>query len=852
MMRLWKPLRGGVLLLKNRSRSRSSRPRVEFCEGRTLLSAVLWTGGAGTDNWDTAANWNTDSLPGSGDSVTIPSGATVVHSDNDSDSVEGLTSSGTLSVTAGTLAIASASTASTLTINGGTLTANASLSVGGTLSLLEGTLSGSGTVDALGGMTLGTATSTQFVLDGVTLDNAAGQSANFSGMSLENGAVFNNYGSVTGYGYLDGSSDETVNNYGSWTLTQDEHFNTLTFNVNGGTVNVGASQLVIEGAGSSVGGTFTTSTGGSINFDSFGTIPFTIDPTTTFSGDGGLTKDDILVSNNEFPPALVFAGSSTLSGPTTVDDGDFQVDGSQPGSAVTLTDGSVYNPTYEEVPTYLTGTGTVGAITANAATVVSPGDSPTLTGVLTADGNVDIADAVLDVALNGATAGSGYDQLDANGVVTLGRTDLNPTLGFTPSSGDVFTIIKSTSPIIGTFDSLPQGSTFDLGGITFTVNYTGGSSGDDVVLTPSIAAATATTTSLSTSQSTANVGQSVTFTAVVAPGTGTGTPTGTVTFSIDGQAQTPVDLTVVGGADLATFSTTTLAVGSHTIGAAYSGDTTFAASTANPLTQTVDAPTTTTLTSSASSSLVGQSVTFTATVSGPSGAGTPSGSVSLQEGSTILGIVPLSAAGQATFTASSLALGSDSITAVYAAAGSFLASSSAPLTHVVTAASTPPPVTSSAPDGPKVTLVQRYGYHMMPTSIVLTFDQALDDVLAEDADDYSIIGPAGQSIAIRSAVYNPETLTVTLRPSQRISVHKTYELTVDGTAPHGLTNRFGQLLDGKNTGRPDSDYRTTLTWRELVLDPVPAGMARWARRATGRSRLSIDVEANERRPGVSI
>ena len=97
-----------------------------------------------------------------------------------------------------------------------------------------------------------------------------------------------------------------------------------------------------------------------------------------------------MVSANEFPPPLVLAGSSTLTGPTTVDDGDLQVDGSQPGSAVTLTDGSVYDPTYEVVPTYLTGTGTVGAITANTATIVSPGDSPTMTGVLTADGNVTL------------------------------------------------------------------------------------------------------------------------------------------------------------------------------------------------------------------------------------------------------------------------------------------------------------------------------------------------------------------------------------------------------------------------------------------------------------------------------
>ena len=46
---------------------------------------------------------------------------------------------------------------------------------------------------------------------------------------------------------------------------------------------------------------------------------------------------------------------------------------------------------------------------------------------------------------------------------------------------------------------------------------------------------------------------------------------------------------MVGGIDEATFLTSTLTVGTHTIGASYNGDTTFAGSTvANPLTQTVN------------------------------------------------------------------------------------------------------------------------------------------------------------------------------------------------------------------------------------------------------------------------
>ena len=74
------------------------------------------------------------------------------------------------------------------------------------------------------------------------------------------------------------------------------------------------------------------------------------------------------------------------------------------------------------------------------------------------------------------------------------------------------------------------------------------------------------------------MGQSFTFTAAVAHASGSGTPTGTVIFTIDGQAEPPVDLAVVNGVDQATFRTSSLAVRPHTITAAYSGDTTLAAS----------------------------------------------------------------------------------------------------------------------------------------------------------------------------------------------------------------------------------------------------------------------------------
>jgi len=48
------------------------RLRVEPLEDRALLSIVASDGNAGTSNWDDADNWDTDTVPVSGDDVVIP------------------------------------------------------------------------------------------------------------------------------------------------------------------------------------------------------------------------------------------------------------------------------------------------------------------------------------------------------------------------------------------------------------------------------------------------------------------------------------------------------------------------------------------------------------------------------------------------------------------------------------------------------------------------------------------------------------------------------------------------------------------------------------------------------------
>jgi hypothetical protein len=96
--------------------------------------------------------------------------------------------------------------------------------------------------------------------------------------------------------------------------------------------------------------------------------------------------------------------------------------------------------------------------------------------------------------------------------------------------------------------------------------------------------------------------------------------------------------------------------------------------------------TNTALTASASSITVGQSVTFTATVTPQSGAGEPTGSVTFFDGSTAIGTSALNASGAATMMTSSLTQGAHSVTSTYGGDMNFGSSASSAVTVQVNGA----------------------------------------------------------------------------------------------------------------------------------------------------------------------
>jgi hypothetical protein len=163
-----------------------------------------------------------------------------------------------------------------------------------------------------------------------------------------------------------------------------------------------------------------------------------------------------------------------------------------------------------------------------------------------------------------------------------------------------------------------------------------------------------TTTRLISSLNPSVRGQAVTFTAMVAAvAPGGGTPSGTVIYK-DGN--TTLGITTLNDYGTATFTTSTLSVGNHSITAVYGGNANYKASTSAKLTQRVKAASTArTLTASPNPWVYGQSVSLTPTVTAASpGAGTPTGAVTLRNGSTITGTRTLNARRIATFPTSAL------------------------------------------------------------------------------------------------------------------------------------------------------------------------------------------------------
>jgi hypothetical protein len=192
-----------------------------------------------------------------------------------------------------------------------------------------------------------------------------------------------------------------------------------------------------------------------------------------------------------------------------------------------------------------------------------------------------------------------------------------------------------------------------------------------------------TATTLSPSLNPISAGAVLTLSSTVSAtgsATGAGALSGQVTFS---EGATVYGTATINGSGNATLPISTLPAGTHSIIATYSGNTNYATSTSTILVETVNSTaTTTTLTSTAATTLAGEPASFTAAVSSTTG-GIASGTVTFDDGGVSFGQAQLNALGVATFSTSTLAVGTHTITAVYVGNGNYNTSTSNTLQHMV-------------------------------------------------------------------------------------------------------------------------------------------------------------------------
>jgi autotransporter-associated beta strand protein len=238
--------------------------------------------------------------------------------------------------------------------------------------------------------------------------------------------------------------------------------NAAAVTVNGsGTLNMawlfGASDTIgsLSGSGAVSLGLNTLTTGGNNSNTNF---------SGTFSGFASAA-----IVKEGFGTWTLSGASSSYLGNTYVNAGKLVVNGSLGGSL------------QMNYLSSLGGTGAVGSVTGTLGHV-GPGNS--IGKISTGNFTLNNGSSSLDIQINGATPGSGYDQLNVAGTVTLSNPKLNVTPMFSGALGNQYVIIANdgADAITGTFLNLPEGTNFTSGGMQFMITYKGGD-GNDVVLT---------------------------------------------------------------------------------------------------------------------------------------------------------------------------------------------------------------------------------------------------------------------------------------------------------------------------------------------------------------------------------
>ncbi len=633
-----------------------------------------WTGSGASANWDSAANWTTGTPNGTSVDVCIPADANVFLSEG-SFSVGELTVSAGSSLTIGTIGtIATGSSDSTSTTgpsltvssglqNDGSLTVEPSGTSGQAVLTLDGPITNTGTLTVNGAVGVGGTPSTSVTNEG-TIGVAPGGLINVARSSTitnePDGLLafgidgpptsFAAYGRITnGTLALSGSADPVFEN--------------------GFTPSPGAEYFVDTGSST---GTFTTVLhGATADYSHTGEVgltggaPATVTSTSVTSAapSGSPYGGDV-----RFTATVIPVSGSDPTGSVSFDVGGLPI-----GNSPVTTDAAGVTSATLDISSLPVGSDSISATYVGDA-VFGPSTSPVLKQVVSTDPtNVTLTPS-------SASPEPGQPVIDTAivSLVTPRSGTLTGTVSFTddgsPVTGCQSLSLPSVAPLqVACTETYGSSATHSI-----VASYSGDE--DDAASNASLVQAVGqvpTQTTVASSSPNSTYGQVVTLTATVTPMvSASGSPTGTVTFyDFETNPIATVAVSAVAGTAIASVDVSSLTASFHSMTATYNGDANFGSSTSGaPVNFNVtEAATLVTVTSSSDTTVVGQSLVFSVTIS--SWAAGETGTVQFVDDGFTVGSATVSG-GQATFETGSLTQGTHPITAIYDGDDNFIGSSS--------------------------------------------------------------------------------------------------------------------------------------------------------------------------------
>jgi fibronectin-binding autotransporter adhesin len=466
-------------------------------------AAVVWDGGGANNNFSTAANWSTDTIPVNGDTITFDNTGLTV-SETVTNDLVGLSVAGVNFTGANSYQY---------TVDGNALSVGGAINGNGSLDV-DLTLTANTTVDVTSIGVAGNPSTLDTAGFNLSLNSSGSCGGQFYSAITGSGDIAANLGEG-GYNLHTASpaytGDITITSGVVGFVTTDAVGSASSLTANGGRAVLGLNgadrtlntPISLGGMGSEYQGALSVNsmTGIAVGCKGGGDNPQT--QSLTLAGGLTLLSDatyrtnyaNIYVSNPYTSNGHSITAKSGSIGTLTLPDGTAVE--TQP----TITeykdnapDQNIYVEAYEtaivsgaygntsvDYKGILKGTGTVDSLYVGQGGTLAPGNSP---GKLTVLNSVNLqAGSTYSVEILNT---SSYDQLAVtNGPVNLdGKLDVSLFGQYSIKQGDAFTIIdnQGANPVNGVFEGMAQDTKFTVNNVVFSISYTGGD-GNDVVLT---------------------------------------------------------------------------------------------------------------------------------------------------------------------------------------------------------------------------------------------------------------------------------------------------------------------------------------------------------------------------------